>query len=154
MTARFEPQPPQKPAETTGAATRPEAATQPTVSSATFTSTVTHAPAAQAANAAPANKCDVQSCASTYKSFRASDCSYQPADGARRLCAKSPETRQKTASGPNADTARRPSKDAELRDVERAVRRMTDRNTADAELDMVPGDDEPSRVIMIRRPRW
>ena len=34
------------------------------------------------------NKCDATACAATYHSFRASDCSYQPDDGPRRLCDK------------------------------------------------------------------
>ncbi|MGQ2909133.1 MAG: PBP1A family penicillin-binding protein [Aliihoeflea sp.] len=33
-----------------------------------------------------AQSCDVQACARAYRSFRASDCSYQPYRGARRLC--------------------------------------------------------------------
>lgn len=32
--------------------------------------------------------CDVQACASAYRSFRASDCSFQPFDGPRRLCTR------------------------------------------------------------------
>jgi hypothetical protein len=39
------------------------------------------------------NRCDVQACASAYKSFRASDCTYQPLDGPRRVCGKAPEQR-------------------------------------------------------------
>ena len=33
-----------------------------------------------------AGHCDVQACSSAYKSFRASDCTYQPFEGARRVC--------------------------------------------------------------------
>jgi hypothetical protein len=43
--------------------------------------------------AASSNRCDVQACASAYKSFRASDCTYQPLDGPRRVCGKAPEQR-------------------------------------------------------------
>ena len=39
------------------------------------------------------NRCDVQTCASAYKSFRASDCTYQPFDGPRRVCGKAPDQR-------------------------------------------------------------
>jgi BA14K-like protein len=36
------------------------------------------------------NRCDIQACAGTYRSFRANDCTYQPFDGGpRRLCEKS-----------------------------------------------------------------
>lgn len=41
---------------------------------------------AQGARAAP--QCDVSACASAYHTFRASDCTYQPFDGPRRLCTK------------------------------------------------------------------
>jgi hypothetical protein len=34
------------------------------------------------------NKCDATACAATYHSFRASDCTYQPDEGPRRLCDK------------------------------------------------------------------
>lgn len=36
---------------------------------------------------APAG-CNVSACEAAYKSFRASDCTYQPFDGPRRLCKK------------------------------------------------------------------
>ncbi len=41
----------------------------------------------QAAAAAPP-QCDVAACAAAYGSFRASDCTWQPYDGPRRLCTK------------------------------------------------------------------
>ena len=49
-------------------------------------------PVAQAAgqaagDGAPA-KCDVDACSAAYFSFRASDCTYQPSGGGRRLCTK------------------------------------------------------------------
>ena len=58
-------------------------------------STATHAPAAQpaavTAQEAPA-QCDVQACGAAYRSFRASDCTYQPYQGPRRACTKSGAT--------------------------------------------------------------
>jgi hypothetical protein len=33
-------------------------------------------------------RCDVQACATAYRSFRASDCTWQPFDGPRRQCTK------------------------------------------------------------------
>jgi penicillin-binding protein 1A len=49
----------------------------------------------------PNQSCDVQACARTYSSFRASDCTYKPFhQSSRRLCAKS--SAQKTASTPPA----------------------------------------------------
>lgn len=41
---------------------------------------------AVAASSAPA--CNVQACEAAYRSFRASDCTYQPYDGPRRFCSK------------------------------------------------------------------
>lgn len=46
------------------------------------------APAAQTADAGAPAKCDVDACATAYHSFRASDCTYQPRNGPRRLCEK------------------------------------------------------------------
>ena len=34
----------------------------------------------------PAQQCDYQACAGAYRSFRASDCTYQPYSGGRKLC--------------------------------------------------------------------
>ena len=45
-------------------------------------------PAAPAAAAAPQPKCDVTACTEAYRSFRESDCTFQPNFGARRLCTK------------------------------------------------------------------
>jgi hypothetical protein len=38
--------------------------------------------------AAVVAKCNIDRCAKAYKSFRASDCTYQPFEGERRLCAR------------------------------------------------------------------
>jgi BA14K-like protein len=57
-------------------ATRPNAAAQ------------TNAPAAPAAAEAPQPLCDVTACAAAYHSFTASDCTYMPSAGVRRLCTK------------------------------------------------------------------
>ena len=44
-------------------------------------------PAAPVA-AAPPPLCDIAACAAAYHSFRASDCTYMPTAGVRRLCTK------------------------------------------------------------------
>ena len=36
----------------------------------------------------PEARCNVDACTAAYRSFRASDCTYQPNDGPRRLCTK------------------------------------------------------------------
>jgi len=43
---------------------------------------------ADAASAAAPAKCNVNACTQAYVSFRAIDCTYQPSEGPRRLCAK------------------------------------------------------------------
>jgi hypothetical protein len=58
---------------------------------------------AQQAPAQPAvqkesNRCDVQACASAYASFRASDCTYQPYEGPRRVCVAPPQRRSQQAT--------------------------------------------------------
>ena len=48
----------------------------------------TKAPVARIANEAAQPQCDVNACAAAYRSFRASDCTYLPGGGERRLCTK------------------------------------------------------------------
>jgi hypothetical protein len=50
--------------------------------------TVAEAPSAPPVAAMPALKCDVDACARAYRSFQASDCTYNPSVGPRRLCTK------------------------------------------------------------------
>lgn len=45
------------------------------------------APVTTASMTAP-NHCAIDACSASYRSFRASDCTYQPFDGSRRLCTK------------------------------------------------------------------
>lgn len=58
--------------------------------------------------AAPPPKCDIDACTAAYRSFTASDCTYQPLDGPRRLCTRgTPPAAAVTAtpsaaSGPDA----------------------------------------------------
>jgi len=54
-------------------------------------------PATTAAGSAPAH-CAIDACAAAYRSFRASDCTYQPFGGERRLCTKSVTTKKITAA--------------------------------------------------------
>lgn len=103
-------------------------------------------------NPRAANSCDVTACASAYRSFRESDCSYQPFDGPRRLCEGAPGANapngQAAMLPPNAQAATLPPSqplsrsryDNDLRDVERAVRRLPPPGVAD--------DDEDSVVVM------
>lgn len=76
------------------------------------------------------NRCDVQACANAYRSFRASDCSYQPFEGSRRFCLKPPV--HQTARD-QREPERRWSRDVESRSI--------DRSTAGRRLDNDDGDE-------------
>ncbi len=54
---------------------------------------------------APSPRCDVQACSARYHSFTASDCTYQPFDGPRRLCTVGNPPRQVSESPANAQTS-------------------------------------------------
>jgi len=47
-------------------------------------------------------KCDVAACSAAYHSFRASDCTWQPFDGPRRLCDKGNPPQSEAATEPSA----------------------------------------------------
>lgn len=103
------------------------------------------APAAQVATAPPLqNACNVEACAAAYRSFRESDCTYQPLVGERRYCEGAPGLGGPSSTGPvasqppvqqrapqsrpqydqrNAASQPRRYEDA-LRDAERTVRRL------------------------------
>ncbi len=55
---------------------------------------------AQAVAAASSPHCDISACDAAYRSFRASDCTYQPYDGPRQLCTKSGGTAVASSSPP------------------------------------------------------
>jgi hypothetical protein len=94
------------------------------------------------ATAASGNSCDVQACASAYKSFRASDCTYQPFDGPRRVCSKVPE--QRADRGQGAEPQRRSwSRNSDVREVDRRTRwRVYDED-----------EDEDDDTFLFRRSR-
>ena len=92
--------------------------------------------------AASSNRCDVQACASAYKSFRASDCTYQPLDGPRRVCGKAPEQR---ADREQRDEPQRRS--WSRREDSREVDRRTQWRVYDED------DDDADDVVLFRRSR-
>lgn len=134
---------PQKPAaETTGVAVRTEDTREPaTVAAASVQATMSN------------NRCDVQACSSAYQSFRASDCTYQPYGGARRVCEKAPV--QRTARDQAERSERRQvSRDAASpRDSERTVGRRVYDDPDESDTD---GDDDSDRISIFRArgPRW
>jgi hypothetical protein len=111
--------------------------------------------AQQNAQNSSSNRCDVQACASTYRSFRASDCTYQPFDGSvRRLCEKSPG--QRVAREREQPERRRWSGDAEARYLDRPAsgRRVVDEDD-DVAADFDDARREPLGFFLFgRRPRW
>jgi BA14K-like protein len=116
------------------------------------------APAAAPVAQQAAGHCDIQTCTQAYSSFRASDCTYQPFSGPRRVCGKPGSAQRRTATTtyrPRAADARaqrdaRPwdsRRNPELDDAVRRVQQMP-----------YPGDDDDydrprssRRVIVIER---
>jgi hypothetical protein len=86
----------------------------------------------------------VQACASAYKSFRASDCTYQPFGGDRRVCGKAPEQR---ADREQRDERQRRSwsQREDSREADRRARwRVYDED----------GDDTDDAFLFRRSRRW
>jgi hypothetical protein len=87
---------------------------------------------AAAATAAAPGQCNVQACAAAYHSFRASDCTYQPFNGPRRVCGN-PQGEHggavASAGHDNAAVAQRDARDDDdgLRAAAREVRRLAPR---------------------------
>ena len=108
---------------------------------------------AEATVARGSKTCDVRACASAYKSFRESDCTYQPFAGPRQVCEGPPGGRSTFASEPHE---RRSSvaRERARRDVEEDA--SDDR--ASAEFDADEDDDGPrgeQRMIVIEpRREW
>ncbi len=134
-------------AETTGVAAREED-TKPAVSRIN--------PPSEAA--ASNNRCDVQACADAYKSFRASDCTYQPFEGARRVCEKPPAGRSaaREVSGEPVQT-RKLDREAENRGYRERTFDRRSRHVSDDDEDdranIDDADDGPSILFFGRRGR-
>jgi BA14K-like protein len=152
---------PNPPAETTGLATRAEDTAQPPGTPATTAAVriedqQTSAVPPEATTAR--NRCDVQACASAYKSFRAFDCTYQPYEGERRLCTKQPVAARSAAreTGNDAAATRRPARDVEFSDrqVDRYVRSL--RDDEDDRADFDDSDRDEPRLFLFggRGRRW
>lgn len=85
----------QKPTETDGRASSDDVSMSPAKTAMLPT----------AVSAGASNACNIPACESAYRSFRAEDCSYQPYDGPRRLCAIGNEsTAQAGIAPPPAST--------------------------------------------------
>ena len=128
------------PATTTGTANASPTASPPASAAPSAAQTASPMPAASAtpvATAPTANACNVAACAATFRSFRESDCTYQPFEGPRRVCEGAPD------GNPQVATPRRDYDDA-LRDAERAVRRLPPPGVYD--------DDDRRGVVVMEAP--
>ena len=102
------------------------------------------APARAAAASGPV-RCDVAACSERYRSFRASDCTYQPFEGPRRLCTRGNPQLVTVPAEPDepADAATDTALDGEADDAPAAQPSFVD-----DELDIDPTVDEaPAPVV-------
>jgi hypothetical protein len=135
------------PAETSGSAPAREAeAAQPNPPALANTALAT-----PATTAAP-NVCNVQACEAAYRSFRESDCSYQPFDGPRKFCDATQAAAQAAASPSPVRAGPPPAVDA------RSAQRRDDQDLQDAirtVRDLPPPslryEDDP-RIVVVEPP--
>ncbi|MFZ1196302.1 MAG: BA14K family protein, partial [Pseudolabrys sp.] len=140
-------------AETTGVATREEGLRQAEAGAMTA-NRATERQEPVAVSTSPNNRCDIQACANAYQSFRASDCTYQPFEGARRFCLR--PSGQQMARDQRERERRKWSRDVESRSVDRSTvgRRLDD--DVDDEDDRAgfndSAPDAPTLFFFSRRP--
>jgi hypothetical protein len=96
------------------------------------TETVTAKPDLETVTLRKPGRCDVAACSAAYRSFRASDCTFQPYEGPRQLCENPPAARStpteeepQRAATRESKPARERDKDAELRAAVEAVKELT-----------------------------
>jgi hypothetical protein len=139
--------PPQRSrAETIGDASHEEGTRQPVAGA----MNVSNRAPQETAAAPSSNRCDVQACAGAYRSFRASDCTYQSFEGPRRVCGKTPV--QRTAREQREEPERR-KWSRELRDVDRST---VGQRIGDDDDEGAADFHDSSDWIVVRRlsPRW
>jgi hypothetical protein len=149
------PMPPARPQET-----EPVNAGDPPPAAAAQPPAIANASVAEKASVTAKLQCDVAACAGAYTSFRESDCTFQPFEGPRRLCAAPPALQQRSAErGPRREASRL-DRDARYADPGadwRAPPRLRD---PELDVDDGYGPDGPPRpprgVILIERGygRW
>ena len=99
------------------------------------------------------SSCDVQACAKSYRSFRATDCTYQPLDGQRRFC-EQPRGQQMAREQSEQRERRRWNREADAHSLDRSTmgRRLNDDEDHD---DFEDSDRGPLGFFLFgRRPRW
>lgn len=121
---------------------------------------IANASLAEKASVTAKLQCDVAACAGAYTSFRESDCTFQPYEGPRRLCAAPPAAQQRSAErGPRREASRL---DRDARYSDPGADRRAPPRLRDSELDVDDGDGSdgaprpPRGLIMIERGygRW
>lgn len=144
-------------AETTGSVPRDTGtvAAQPAVAP------VASAPAVNGPRQAAGGSCAIDACASAYRSFRASDCTYQPLSGARKFCdmtqggagqatapqAVDPAGDSRRARAPRTQPQYSDGRGGEPDDVVNTVRRLPGPAAQDDD------DDDDGRIVVIQRPQ-
>jgi hypothetical protein len=101
--------------------------------------------AIHASSPAAPNSCNVQACAAAYRSFRASDCSYQPFSGPRKFCDASQGEPAQASAQSSPAVARNRNQDQ--RDLQATVRTVRGLPPPDAEYDDDDGDDRGIVVV-------
>jgi hypothetical protein len=103
------------------------------------------------ASAAAPNSCAVDACGSAYRSFRASDCTYQPYGGPRKVCDLPAGAVQNASASPAVSSPAAQPRDAAPRS------RVSDIDAAARVVRQLPAPDEfedarGRRMIVIERP--
>ena len=99
------------------------------------------------------SSCDFQACAKAYRSFRATDCTYQPLDGQRRFC-EQPRGQQMAREQSEQRERRRWNREADAHSLDRSTmgRRLNDDEDQE---DFEDSDRGPLGFFLFgRRPRW
>jgi len=104
-------------------------------------------------DASAANSCAIDACSSAYRSFRASDCTYQPYSGPRKVCDLTAGAVQSASVTPEPRSS--PPRDVTPRS--RASNGISDLDAAARVVQQLPGPDDfddarGRRVIVIERP--
>jgi hypothetical protein len=128
---------------------------EPAAPQAVITRAAAPSPAQPQSRPTSSASCNVQGCDSAYRSFRASDCTYQPMSGPRRACTivgglNAPPVEQRARP---QQIARPQNARGELREVERIVRKMTpdyEDNAVRFGEGRIFQDDE-GRIFIVRR---
>lgn len=116
-----------------------EAKTTPATPPAPAKAASAEKPAGAPANATPVSlhaktSCDVQACARAYKSFRESDCTYQPYSGPRQLCVSPPgakEASRETVAHTTPVRVHRGVRQVDVEDVPREAARTDGASSGD-----------------------